>query len=310
MRIQQKRIQSPQTFLHSLPTGSRFQVILTNIEAHSARLQKIGFSSELRPGEKLLPKVVGPISRFNADGKDVPQKDQPKETCYRTVFTRVFGRSWQYVTRSYERYPRVHYKAPEVELTIDVRDGQKVLISTELEYQLNQMDEIKHTINLFLELFGECDILSEVLVQLHAFNIERRNWRVLPQGEYPWEKAKDVLQSVTKTLPAWKREIVDARFKLVTNFSPSRIVIGEAGFDGYVIFCFEQQNLYLLESRYTGNATYVFGENWERLSTLTKQEILNGKLHQDRIVHTEGWPMKISGLFPNRPDSADNQQAA
>ena len=310
MRIQQSRIQNPQTFLHSLPNGSRFQVILTNLEAHSTRLQKIGFSSELRPGEKLLPKVSGPISRFNADGKDVPQKDQPKETCYKTVFTRIFGRSWQYVTRAYERYPRVHYDAPEEELTIEVRNGQKVLISRELEYQPNQMDEIKHTINLFLELFGECDILSDVLVQLHAFNIERRNWRVLPQGEYPWEKAKDVLQNVTKMLPAWKREIVDARFELVTNFNPTRIVIGEAGFDGYVIFCFEKQNLYLLESRYTGNATYVFGENWERLATLTKKEILNGQLQLNRIVHTEGWPMKISSLFPSRPDSTAQQQAA
>ncbi|GAB4020641.1 hypothetical protein GCM10028808_62590 [Spirosoma migulaei] len=309
MRIQQSRILDPQTFLHSLPTGSRFHVILTDIESHSARLQKIGYSAELRPGEKLLPKIVGAISRYNADGKDVPQKDQPKETCYRTVYTRIFGRSWQYVDRAYERYPRIHFDAPEEELVIDVRNGKKIVTSRELEYQPGNLDGIKHVINLFLELFGECDILSEVLVQLHAFNIERRNWRVLPSGEYPWEKAKDALSDVTKTLPSWKREIVDARFELIANQNPSRIVIGEAGFDGYVIFCFENHDLYLLESRFTGNATYIFGENWERLATLTKSEILNGNLHLDRIVHKDGWPMRISRLFLNRPDSSAQQAA-
>ncbi|MEI7563256.1 MAG: hypothetical protein WCJ39_06470 [bacterium] len=32
---------------------------------------------------KFLPNIVGPVSRFNAEGKEVPQKQLPKETCFR-----------------------------------------------------------------------------------------------------------------------------------------------------------------------------------------------------------------------------------
>ena len=47
----------------------------------------------------------------------------------------------------------------------------------------------------------------------------------------------------------------------------------------------------------TGNATYVFEENWEELSKLTKAEIIRGKLQKDRIIHRENWDHYIIRLF-------------
>jgi hypothetical protein len=45
------------------------------------------------------------------------------------------------------------------------------------------------------------------------------------------------------------------------------------------------------------NATYVFEQNWERLSQLSKAEILDRDLQKDRLIHREGWPEKIHTLL-------------
>ncbi|OJV19307.1 MAG: hypothetical protein BGO21_08605 [Dyadobacter sp. 50-39] len=307
MRLKQTRIHDVNIFLHALPDGSKFQISLTDIERHHKVLSALGFSSQLNPGERLLPRPRGPVSLFNSEGRQDPQKDQKMIRCYRDGMIKDWHGHWHHVEIPYKRYPRVTIPAPGEELTVDVKDGKTVVVSRTLEYRPNdarQNEAIKHTINLFLELFGECDILSDELLQIHKFKIERRNWRVLPTGEYPWERAKDILKDITKSLSNAQRRLVDYRFRHISGFNPSKLIIGEAGFDGYVIFCFEDLNLYLLESRFTDNATYVFGEDWESLCQLTKAEILDEHLQKYRLVHRGGWPQKVAGLLNRRQKAA------
>jgi hypothetical protein len=75
------------------------------------------------------------------------------------------------------------------------------------------------------------------------------------------------------------------------------VAIGQAGFSGYLIFGFTSRNLFICESVFYGNATYVFESDWEKLSKLSKAEILNQDLQKDRIIHREGWERKIATLF-------------
>jgi hypothetical protein len=65
------------------------------------------------------------------------------------------------------------------------------------------------------------------------------------------------------------------------------------------MFGFSEEQLYVLESVYTGNATYVFDKNWEELSKLTKAEILNGSLQEDRLIHRESWNDQVNALLSN-----------
>lgn len=75
----------------------------------------MGFSSELKPGETVLPspKMV-PVSRRNAEGSYIIHKDQPMETAYRTVewtWKQWAGRGEtvevsDFVDVPYKRYPR------------------------------------------------------------------------------------------------------------------------------------------------------------------------------------------------------------
>ena len=91
--------------------------------------------------------------------------------------------------------------------------------------------------------------------------------------------------------------VITYRLTTITDFEPEFVAIGRAGFSGYLIFGFPKKNLFVLESLYSGNATYVFAEKWEGLSKLTKAEILQGKLQKDRIIHRENWESQINNIL-------------
>jgi hypothetical protein len=67
-----------------------------------------------------------------------------------------------------------------------------------------------------------------------------------------------------------------------------------------VVFGFPEENIYVVESAFYGNATYVFRQDWEQLSQLTKAEIITGSLHTDRIIHTQGWEHRLAQWLPRR----------
>ena len=77
------------------------------------------------------------------------------------------------------------------------------------------------------------------------------------------------------------------------RYGPDFVAIGQAGFDGYLVFGFAQYGLYVLESRMLDNATYILGTDWETVSRLTKADIINNQLSVARLVHDRGWPEKL-----------------
>ena len=64
-----------------------------------------------------------------------------------------------------------------------------------------------------------------------------------------------------------------------------------------MVFGFTGRNLYILESMFPYNATYVFEGDWEYLSKLSKAEILSEKLHKARIIHTSKWADRFDELM-------------
>lgn len=285
---------------HLKPIAGGSQVICAvgDLQDRRDTLREIGFSSSLGEGETVLPTSSGPTSHYNAEGREIIQKDKPMETAYwqqewtweewhgRTTTTRS-----RIVDVPYKRYPRKFVEPPSVELTIakDV-SGDKVVICDAVEYVDAQHDQLLHRINLFRELFGECDLLTGDLSPYVGVKVRRLNWEVLPAGELPWKQVRERLGPILDSLGERKGPAVEARLKLLTqDHAPDFGAFGRAGFQGYLVFGYNEKRLYVLESLQYGNATYVFGEDWERLSQLSKAEILAGGLHKERVVHLEGW---------------------
>ena len=296
MRIAQKRIINPVNFLTDLQEGQSFYVTITDPASFQNRLQRIDFTN-ISIGNQLLPTIIGPITRFNANGGILRRRDLPMETVYRELDVKDWHGNYHTVYVPYKRYVRSPIPAPSIELL--VREGinnNPIITSPLLTKRPNSMSIIKHIINLFLEIFGECEILHENLIPTFNVPITRLNWKILPQGRYPWNVFKNNIQPIISNLRENRKRIINRRLEKITSFNPNFVAVGTAGFKGYMIFGFENKDFFILESIYTGNATYVLGENWEEISKLSKDEILNQDLHQERIIHYQNWESEIDRI--------------
>lgn len=158
------------------------------------------------------------------------------------------------------------------------------------------MDGILNYVNIFLEIFGECNIFDEDL-EIMAHNIKKVNWKIFPSGHLDPDFFINNVNPVLSTLSEEKQKVCEYRFNFIIEKEPKFIAIGEGGFRGYIVFGFPEKHLYILESLYQGNATYVFDENWETLSKRTKGEILSENLQKDRFIHRKNWKRYINSLF-------------
>ena len=159
--------------------------------------------------------------------------------------------------------------------------------------------------------FGECEFLNSGLKTTSAPPPTRHlNWHVLPQGKIPWAQLREALDPIIERARCGNQPFIEHRFKVLHDYQPDFSAVGRAGFAGYVIFGFDRLNLYICESALYGNATYVFGENWEQLSQISKAQILNGHLERERIVHRTSWIDEIHQLLGIQPTEPVLQPAA
>lgn len=305
MKIQQKRVRN---IVRHLPETFKERVLnlaITNIQQFEARLVQIGFTEDLNVGEIVLPAVIGPITRFNAEGKQLIRRDLPKETVYRQILwtwkewhgqEQVEKSDFRYIP--YQRYPREPVPPPSIELQIaQDADANKIILAPTILHTEDNYVALTHTVNLYLEIFGECDVLTEDLHPILPLVTRRLNWQLLPPGEYPWEEVKDRLRSVIEKAKKGNQGVIARRLEVMYEAEPEVIGHGNGGFGSYTVFGFPRKNLYVLESSLYGNATYVFNQNWEDLSRLTKAEILNQDLQVARLIHVEGWEKEIRDLL-------------
>ncbi len=77
--------------------------------------------------------------------------------------------------------------------------------------------------------------------------------------------------------------------------------VGADEFDGYMVFTFPRTNKALLERPVYGNAGYVLGPDWKRLSRMSKRELLaDGTLGVTKIVHRGDWFARMKAALSFR----------
>lgn len=293
MRIQKKRINTLQSNLPQSLHEKEFipgAVVDINLDRHV--LTDLGFSEKLEVGETVLPPIIGSVTRFNAEGKCVADKSEPKDTIYwDTEWTRQqwAGRGkteevTDIVTHSRQVWHKDHVSAPGVELTIAKKADGQVLITTP-SVSMSDTELAKHSINLILEVFSYCDLLTEDGVPVIK-QPKRVNWQILPPGKRPWPEQKKLLEPVlSKVKSKNKVKVYEQRFEDLYKLGPNDTSVGLNGYQGYVIFHFNDKNIHVLESVIYGNAIYIFDEDWEKLSQKTKAEILRSGKYVNRFTH-------------------------
>jgi hypothetical protein len=298
-----KRINSCNKYLSHLAEGDIAYIGLPITEDILSKLREIGFN-DLNAGEAIVPSPeFGPVSKFNANGKEVPQRHLPMETAYRQQYWEWKDWNGTHYSRivdvPYKRYPRKWIPAPWIELTIIQSEGKKFVLAGEAVVKGQTSEEdIIHRINLMLEIFKRVEILQENLERYEIPKIKRLGWDILPAGNMPWEQFKKHLAPVLERASKGKKMIITDRLETISMYQPDFHAIGTNGYRGYIIFGFTKLNLYIFENAQYGNATYVFEGDWETLSRMTKAEIIAGNLYKHRFIHSEGWKKQIASLFP------------
>lgn len=295
MKIIKKRIRSLKKNLPQYLSDSFFIPSITlDINSSRNKFLQLGFSNNLNIGETLLPASIGPITRFNSLGRETPDKTKPKEIKYREI--EWCWEQWAGYNRTkkvcdnrlvpYERWPRILYIPPSIQLTISKNEnGIVTVVAPRTKYHKEYEKDAVHKINLFLEIFNMCEILDENQLPIIK-TTKSLNWTILPLGKKPWLEQKNLLKPLLDLVTDNRsRPVVQSRLEDINSLNPEFTAIGNQGFSGYVIFGFPEKNIYILESAFYGNAIYVFNNKWEDLSKKTKAEIIQNNLQIDRITH-------------------------
>ena len=305
MFLQQKRINSLSCLGH-IDEGKNLVMVLDDAMRFKNVLLKFGFTEEFIEGEKILPSMLNPVMKRNAESFYVKDKTKPKELytqtlwwirhewCGRGKTREVTG----FVDIQRKRYHRIWFAPYSIELFLKYDKQNRLMVMTDsVSYCKDNEKKLINTINIFLTNFGECRILTDNFENIDSSQVRRLNWEVLPSGNYPWEKMQNEIEKISKKKSRTAKKVLLDKCEYIESFHPNFRAYGKSGFNGYVIFGFADKDVYVLESVYSNNATYIFGKKWEELSKLSKAEILNDNLQDARIIHSDNWKKEIYSLL-------------
>ena len=300
--IKQTRINSCSCFA-SATFGSPISIRVDDVGRFAHQLKAFGFQDTDEGGTSILPCSVNRYARRNAEPFFTVNRSLPKEDYTQTVYWTRYewaGRGqvnpvtdFSYIKR--QRYHRDYFKPYSVYFTL-VSDGdKKYIVSDEILYVPDNHEKLVNTVNMVLAAFGECTV--DFAEQTNKVKRVFVNWDILPKGEHPWSSVKDTLGSLAKEHTRTQMELMLRNCESIYARKPDFVAYGRAGFRGYAVFGFTSKSLYILESAFPNNATYVLQNDWETISQLSKAEILSQSLHKARIVHSENWQKNFDAIM-------------
>lgn len=302
MLIQKRHIRNVIPYLEGIGEGVELRVVAVVNDANRQKLSRIGFSDQPVNGDTILPLGVGAVSRFNAEGRWMPRRDEPKEERYiRTVrwrWTEWRGRD-QEEKEDFKDiyrlcYPRTFIEPPAIELTYSEVASGVFLVSPVCVNLPDSHEAIRHCINLLLEIFGECQLVQRDVSPFEVVKMKRVAWKMLPEGAHPWPRLERHLTDVLKHYSDNTKAVIFDRQRTILGHRPEEFFVGTGGFSDYIAYVFPRHSLVILECIRWGNAIYAFGQNWEAFTRLTKAEVISAGVHKARIVHTEGWKERLA----------------
>jgi hypothetical protein len=124
--------------------------------------------------------------------------------------------------------------------------------------------------------------------------IKKVNWKMLPPGEYPWQKLQEHIRQSHGSRSEGDLMFIMDRQTTINDHGPDKIFVGQGGFTDYVAYQYSDMGIVVMESIRRDNAIYIFGDDWAKVSQLSKAEVLNNSYHRARIIHSDGWKARLA----------------
>ncbi|WKV86427.1 hypothetical protein LJJ44_11810 [Pseudomonas sp. B24_DOA] len=264
------------------------------------RQKEIGINYLQHDGDSILASDVGKVSSFNISGKEIKRRDLPliKKVIpqYRT-WKDWHGREHDGIQhRTMDVYPIDFISPPSEKLFLKDFGGILYIATRQIDLSSDAVLAL-HLANLLLEYFNEFQIFDFSKGTISDLSARQLQWEVLPQGKYPWSRASGIVAPYLTKLSQSEKGVIEHRMREISKYEPDFLATGRGGYSGYFVYGFTSKKLHFLESIHLNNATYIFGDDWEKLSSLSKEEIINGGHEYLRIIHDKKWTGKIRQLF-------------
>ncbi len=280
----------------------------------SGRLDHLGITLTDKgleiPESIIPPEDQGKYSERNVNGHEIVRKDLPMETHYNSIESPNWGDSYNgthTVNLPYQKYRRDFYPPRELEIVMTSQDTRPGLDTYVIAFQVQEVldkgdedfdDQLFENLNLLQENVGACGVeaatvaLADYVKSLHV------SWEILPPGTLE-ETVERVFRGKTPTVE--QKDVVSERYNFFQTLKPKSLVFGQSGFRRYFGALLED-DLVVFENVEYGNAIYIFFDNWEELSKLSRIDLLSGKFGTsfERVIHTTGWKGKVKAIVANK----------
>jgi len=262
----------------------------------------------------ITPLPKGSVTRANVKGKYVRKEPEEKETIIKLIdYIHPTNGSHIRYNRKYHVYIKeLAHKYNESIFFVENEHGQQIVVSDMLLYDLSKEYTVRntHIVNMFYEMFGDYEIFDQSFNPAIHFN-KKFDEIILPKGTLG---SQNNLEEIVKIGSRFTRneeaqKAFYKRIKVLQKYSPDIRGKGANGFLGYMAFGFSDYGIVLLETMYSGNATYVFRQdNYEEHIVKDKQTVLKNKLHLKRFAHDKKWEEKLEKFMRQQQRLLDNQE--
>ena len=153
--------------------------------------------------------------------------------------------------------------------------------------------DLRFNLRLLSEAVGDAHVYDADLSDEEFAGIQHVDWEMLPAGS-----SDRVLAHLAsrKTADPARLEVAADRLRVLDRLGHDGFIVGKGKFARYFGARFGER-LVALENLEYGNALYVFEENWEQLSQLSRTELIKRRdpsVH--RVPHLPGWQSVIRKL--------------
>jgi hypothetical protein len=116
-------------------------------------------------------------------------------------------KSAKFVDIPYKRYLRTCTAPPSIQMRIGVTtEGEKLVFTSPIEFIDDNEQLLVHSVNLYLEMFRECIVLTENLEEIIRSPVVQLSWRALPPGHWPWAELRKEVDSLIEQAPGGTKQ--------------------------------------------------------------------------------------------------------
>lgn len=247
------------------------------------------------------PPTCGIQSRRNLEGWKEIRKDLPMIDHEISAFVPSWNSgSYHTVSWTTKAYPRDHHPTRMLTISATVLEPLKdgALVRFRVDQPLDREDpqfawHLVQNVKLLREVAGDAQLFDADLSDEQFANIQHVDWELLPTGS-----ADRVLAHLASHSGADEAriEVAAERLKLLDRLGHNGFIVGTGKFARYFGAKLGERAA-VLESLEYGNAIYVFEGDWEKLSQLSRSELIKRRdpsVH--RIPHKPGWQSALRKL--------------